>query len=107
MPGFSLGASGAICTMIGCYGTLVPEAKLQIVFLPIVFTAATAIKGLMAIDTIGILARWHFFDHAAHLGGMLYGIWWCKQGHELVWGNRDSVMKAWHEFRTAKPPPSE
>jgi hypothetical protein len=36
------------------FGTLVPQATMQVVFLPFIqFSAASAIKGLIAIDTIG------------------------------------------------------
>ena len=100
--GFSLGASGAICTVLGLFGTLVPDARMQIVFLPMVtFSAATAIKGLIAIDTVGLISRWKFFDHAAHLGGVLMGIWWVYQGHSMIWDKRGLLMNYWHDFRTA------
>lgn len=29
---------------------------------------------LIMIDTLGVLLGWRFFDHAAHLGGMLFGM---------------------------------
>ena len=105
--GFSLGASGAICTVLGVFGTLVPDARMQIIFLPFfTFTASSAIKGLMAMDTVGLLAGWQVFDHAAHLSGVLFGIWWCYQGHGLVWHNRALIMNWWHEnVRRGKSPP--
>lgn len=99
--GYSLGASGAICTVLGLFGTLVPDARMQILFLPMfTFTAASAIKGLMAIDTVGILAGWRFFDHAAHLSGIVYGIFWCYVGQRLVWENREPLVTWWHDIRT-------
>jgi rhomboid-like protein len=79
----------------------------QIVFLPMIqFTAGTAIKGMMAIDTMGLVAGWHFFDHAAHLGGMLFGVWWVHQGHKVIWENREPIMTWWHQVRNYKKPPS-
>lgn len=105
--GMSLGASGAICTVLGVFGTLVPDATMQIVFLPFFqFSAATAIKGLIAIDTAGLIARWHFFDHAAHLGGMLLGIWYCQQGYNLIWEKREPLMTWWHQNVRNRPKPS-
>lgn len=96
--GSSLGASGAICTVLGVFGTLVPDARMQIVFLPFfTFSASMGIKGLMALDTAGIIAGWQMFDHAAHLSGVLFGIWWCYQGHSIIWHNREYVMNWWHE----------
>lgn len=108
--GYSLGASGAIMAMIGLFGTIIPEARMQILFLPFLnFTAATAVKGLIAIDTAGLIARWKFFDHAAHLGGNVFGIWYAMMGHNLIWQNREVVMKWWHENvrgdQGRRPPP--
>ena len=41
--------------MLGLLGTLVPDARMQILFLPMLtFSTATAIKGLMAVDGAGI-----------------------------------------------------
>jgi len=100
---FSLGASGAICTVLGVFATLVPDAMLQIVFLPgYTFTASTAIKGMMCLDTVGMVAGWRLFDHAAHLSGVLYGIFWCYFGSRLLWDSRKTVVEVWHEFRTSQ-----
>lgn len=105
--GMSLGASGAICAILGMYGTLVPDSLVQIVFLPMIqFTASTAIKGIMALDTAGIVAGWQFFDHAAHLGGVVMGIWWVRQGHDLIWAKREPIMTWWHENVRSKKPKS-
>jgi len=99
--GYSLGASGAICTILGIFGTLVPDARLQIVFLPMItFTASTAIKGMICMDAAGMVMGWRFFDHAAHLSGILYGIFWCHLGSRLIWDSREPVVQAWHQFRT-------
>ncbi|ELK00750.1 Presenilins-associated rhomboid-like protein, mitochondrial [Pteropus alecto] len=64
--GPSLGASGAIMTVLAAVCTKIPEGRLAIIFLPMfTFTA-----GNVSIFTMG----WKFFDHAAHLGGALFGI---------------------------------
>jgi len=100
--GFSLGASGAICTVLGLFGTLVPHAQMQILFLPMfTFSAATAIKGLMVIDGTGLVMGWRFFDHAAHFSGVLYGVFWCYFGQKLIWENREPLVTRWHKFRTS------
>eukprot|EP00095_Tigriopus_kingsejongensis_P007434 snap_masked-scaffold443_size169656-processed-gene-0.9 protein:Tk07434 transcript:snap_masked-scaffold443_size169656-processed-gene-0.9-mRNA-1 annotation:"presenilin rhomboid-like preproprotein" len=105
--GYSLGASGAICTVLGIFGTMFPDARMQIVFIPaFTFSASMAIKGLMAVDTAGIIMNWRFFDHAAHLGGVVFGIWWCYFGNQLIWENRLPVMQLWHDtFRKNDKPP--
>lgn len=33
-----------------------------------------ALKAIMAVDAVGCVLRWTFFDHAAHLGGALFGL---------------------------------
>lgn len=45
-------------------------------FLPMFkFSAENAILVIMAVDVIGIAFGWKFFDHAAHLGGALFGVY--------------------------------
>jgi rhomboid-like protein len=53
----------------------VPDAKLQIIFLPFfTFSAENAVYGLLAFDALGLVLGWKMFDHAAHLGGALFGM---------------------------------
>ncbi|KAM7412478.1 hypothetical protein PAMA_020043 [Pampus argenteus] len=97
----SLGASGAIMTVLAAVCTKIPEAKLAIIFLPMfTFTAANALKAIVAMDTVGLVLGWRFFDHAAHLGGAAFGIWYILSGHELIWKNREPFLKFWHDLRT-------
>ncbi|XP_074535736.1 presenilin-associated rhomboid-like protein, mitochondrial [Halichoeres trimaculatus] len=103
--GPSLGASGAIMTILAAVCTKMPEAKLAIIFLPMfTFTAGNALKAILAMDTAGVLLGWKFFDHAAHLGGALFGIWYILSGHELIWKNREPFVKLWHDLRTRGGP---
>ncbi|XP_038002197.1 presenilins-associated rhomboid-like protein, mitochondrial [Motacilla alba alba] len=97
----SLGASGAIMTVLAAVCTKMPEAKLAIILLPMfTFTAGSALKAIIAFDTAGLALGWRLFDHAAHLGGALFGMWYVTYGHELIWKNREPLVKAWHEMRT-------
>ncbi|XP_036944048.1 presenilins-associated rhomboid-like protein, mitochondrial [Acanthopagrus latus] len=103
--GPSLGASGAIMTVLATVCTKMPEAKLSIIFLPMfTFSAANALKGIIAMDTAGLVLGWKFFDHAAHLGGALFGVWYIMFGHELIWKNREPFVKLWHKLRTRGGP---
>ncbi|KAK2913131.1 presenilin-associated rhomboid-like protein, mitochondrial isoform X1 [Channa argus] len=103
--GPSLGASGAIMTVLAAVCTKMPEANLAIIFLPMfTFTAANALKAIVALDTAGLVLGWRFFDHAAHLGGALFGIWYIQFGHELIWKNREPFVKLWHNLRTRGGP---
>ncbi|XP_028817818.1 presenilins-associated rhomboid-like protein, mitochondrial [Denticeps clupeoides] len=102
--GPSLGASGAIMTVLAAVCTKLPEAKLAIIFLPMyTFTAGNALKAIIALDSAGLVLGWRFFDHAAHLGGALFGIWYIWHGHEVIWKNREPLVKMWHEFRSRRP----
>ncbi|XP_066476751.1 presenilin-associated rhomboid-like protein, mitochondrial [Tiliqua scincoides] len=102
--GPSLGASGAIMTVLAAVCTKMPEAKLAIIFLPMfTFTAGNALKAIIALDSAGLLLGWKFFDHAAHLGGALFGIWYVTYGNELIWKKREPVVKVWHALRTWSP----
>ncbi|KPP58404.1 presenilins-associated rhomboid-like protein, mitochondrial-like, partial [Scleropages formosus] len=102
--GPSLGASGAIMAVLAAVCTKMPEAKLAIILLPMfTFTAGSALKAIVAMDTAGLVLGWRFFDHAAHLGGALFGIWYILYGHELIWKNREPLVKIWHNMRTKGP----
>lgn len=102
--GPSLGASGAIMTVLAAVCTKMPEAKLAIILLPMfTFTAGSALKAIIALDTTGLILGWRLFDHAAHLGGAIFGIWYVTYGHELIWMNREPLVKMWHEWRTKTP----
>lgn len=99
----SLGASGAIMAMIGIVCIHYPSTRLSVAFvdqlIPHSFSADSAMKFLIILDTAGILMGWRFFDHAAHLGGMLFGIWYIKYGHKLIWHQREPLMLKWHDLR--------
>ena len=92
----SLGASGALMACVGVYGTLIPDSRLSLIFLPMYsFTAQDGIKGLIAFDllcmAVQVTLKKGFLDNASHLGGMLFGIWWITEGHKLV----KPVVKTW------------
>ncbi|KAJ8274362.1 hypothetical protein COCON_G00089870 [Conger conger] len=102
--GPSLGASGAIMAVLAAVCTNTPEAKLGIIFLPMfTFTAGNALKAILAMDTTGLILGWRMFDHAAHLGGALFGVWYIQYGHKLIWKNREPLVKKWHDLRTKGP----
>ncbi|CAL8281786.1 unnamed protein product [Lota lota] len=97
----SLGASGAVMTVLAAVCAKVPEAKLGIILLPMVtFTAGNALKALIALDTVGLIMGWRFLDHAAHLGGALFGVWYVAYGHKVIWRKREPFVKLWHNIRS-------
>ena len=107
--GFSLGASGAICAILAVICATFPDSQMQIVFLPwFQFSAQTALIGLMSFDLAGMVFKWRIFDHAAHFGGVLFGLFWCKFGTQWFWEQRYPIMKKWHEVvHNGKSPSDE
>lgn len=100
MPNISLGASGAIMGIFGYVCAQYPDLDIRIIFLPMFsFTAGTAIKTIMALDVTGCVLRWKFFDHAAHLGGALFGIFWYAWGNANIWQKREPLLSLWHKLR--------
>ncbi|XP_065056569.1 presenilin-associated rhomboid-like protein, mitochondrial [Rhopilema esculentum] len=99
-PVASLGASGALLAVLGAVCIEKPDARLAILFLPFFsFSAKTALMSIIAVDVAGLVFRWKLFDHGAHLGGTLFGIWYVKYGHQLIWENRTPLLQWWHKLR--------
>ncbi|XP_055348643.1 presenilins-associated rhomboid-like protein, mitochondrial [Paramacrobiotus metropolitanus] len=100
IPQPSLGASGAIIAALAAVCTAFPDSRLSIIFLPMyTFSADSAVKALLLFETLGVLLKWRFFDHAAHLAGILFGIWYVKYGHKITWAKREGVLQLWHRVR--------
>lgn len=93
----SLGASGAILGVIAYICVARPNAELLLLFVPV--SAGTAIKTLMTIDFVGMVARWKFIDHAAHFGGSLFGIWYAMQGEKLFHQYRGDIVGQWIQLK--------
>ncbi|SCW01127.1 LAFE_0D05666g1_1 [Lachancea fermentati] len=70
----SLGASGALFGVFGCFSYLVPNAKIMLFVFPIPGGAWLTFLGFMAWNAAGCVLRWGSFDYAAHLGGSVAGI---------------------------------
>ncbi|XP_066251179.1 presenilin-associated rhomboid-like protein, mitochondrial [Euwallacea similis] len=99
-PGLSLGASGSIMAVLGYVCMQFPETQLGIILIPLfTFSAGTAIKFIVGLDTAGVLMGWKFFDHAAHLGGAATGIIWALWGNQHVWPQREPILRYWHQLR--------
>lgn len=83
LMGPSLGASGALFGVLGCFSYLVPHAQILLFVFPIPGGAWIAFLGSAAWNAAGCILRWGSFDYAAHLGGsaigVLYGWYISKQ----------------------------
>lgn len=93
----SLGASGAILGVIAYICMTRPDSELLLFFIPI--SAGNAIKSLIAIDLIGLIAKWKLIDHAAHLGGSAFGVWYALQGEQLFYRYRRNVVDKYLEYK--------
>lgn len=77
-----------------------PDTQLSILFLPMyTFSAGAAIKVIMGLDLAGVILGWRFFDHAAHLGGAAFGLFWCYYGSQHLWPKREHLIGQWHKLR--------
>lgn len=94
----SLGASGALLGVIAYVCITRPDSRLLLFFIPI--AAGNAIKGLMVLDTVGLLAKWSYIDHAAHLGGSLFGVWYAFYGEKLYYKHGKTVVENWLKLRS-------
>lgn len=70
-----VGASGALCAVIGVFTTLFPNTKVFVLFLPIPLRARTVLYGFILFSLAAIVLGWaDFVAHSAHLGGIFYGM---------------------------------
>ncbi|KAJ2796314.1 hypothetical protein H4R21_004766 [Coemansia helicoidea] len=95
----SLGASGAVYSVIAATAMLFPDAQVALIFLPFMpFTVSQAFKALMAYDLVGAVLGWRAFGHIAHFSGGLFGVayfTWCTGAwSELVRGIAAARLRA-------------
>ncbi|XKL59975.1 hypothetical protein PGB90_000991 [Kerria lacca] len=96
----SIGASGAIFGTLSYTCYKYPDMLLSIIFLPfLVFKAGIGIKIVMISDFMCLLLKFKLFDHAAHLGGALFGLFWYVWGNANIWQNRGPILEWWHKRR--------
>lgn len=73
-------------SIYGCFAITAlafPDAKVSLIFLPFVpFSIGLGFGSMVALDVTGLLLGWRMFDHAAHLGGAVWGIMWWYTGHD-------------------------
>ena len=69
-----LGASGAICAMVGVFGMSYPDAQIGIILLPFSFPAQQALAGLAAFEIYGtVIGTRMGLAHVSHLTGLAIG----------------------------------
>ncbi|KAJ7091345.1 hypothetical protein B0H15DRAFT_835549 [Mycena belliarum] len=81
--GGSLGASGAIYSAVVISALAFPEAHVSPIFIPISIPIQVGVGGMALLDVVGFLRGWRMFDHIAHLGGAVFGVWYYLYGPRL------------------------
>ena len=91
-----VGASAGICGMIAIFCSLHPMQELTawIYFFPITVRARYFLLSLGLLSLFGTLVPFDYVAHAAHLGGILFGIGYVRRG-EQVWAK----ISGWRLFR--------
>lgn len=70
----SLGASGAVFGVLGCFSWFFPTAGVSLFFIPVPGGCWFAFLASLVGNTAGLFFKWGNFDYAAHLGGSLIGL---------------------------------
>lgn len=98
MIGPSLGASGALFGVFGCFSYLFPSAKILLLVFPIPGGAWVAFLAASAWNAAGCALRWGSFDYAAHLGGSLVGVlygWYISENAKRQREKRLQKLTKW------------
>jgi membrane associated rhomboid family serine protease len=71
-----MGASGAVCGVLGAFAVFSPDTKLYVMLVPVAIRARTAVWGLIAISAaLLVTSSAGIIAHSAHIGGLLAGLW--------------------------------
>ncbi|OON22647.1 peptidase, S54 family, partial [Opisthorchis viverrini] len=101
----SLGSSGGICAVLGAFCLLQPNAHLCVPFVvevfPHSFQAQSAVWCLFFLELMGsiFLSARSPIDHAAHMGGLLFGMYYSGGGMDAIWKRRNTVVSQWRKWR--------
>jgi rhomboid-like protein len=90
----SLGASGAIYGTLALTALAVPDAEVQLFFLPfLTLPIKWGVVGLVAMDITGIVRGWRVLDHYGHLSGAAFGAAYFFAG-PYVWARTGKLLSS-------------
>lgn len=72
-PPAGLGASGAVCAIVGAFAVMWPRKRLNFMFI-LNPTASTVVIAICLFDFIGLWNQNSILGHSGHLGGVLSGV---------------------------------
>ncbi|KAF9649170.1 hypothetical protein BDM02DRAFT_3155410 [Thelephora ganbajun] len=91
----SLGVSGAIYSAVVVTALAYPQSEIALIFPPTPpIPIQWGVGALVTLDCIGVIRGWRLFNHYAHLGGVVFGVFYYAYGPEI-----------WDFFRTINPMP--
>lgn len=93
----AMGASGAFFGVLSYLCVVRPDQNLLLFFIPV--AAGNALLGVMLFDLVGMIARWKTIDHAAHLGGALFGIWYAHHGQDFFNRHKATIVQEWNRIK--------
>lgn len=96
--GASLGASGAVFSVLGTFSWLLPHARLAFWFIPLPFGAWWVFLltlGYNGLAMIGKTSRLGGLDYAGHVAGSLVGVAYGYVVQERARSRRRSQMRSW------------
>ena len=91
----SLGASGAVFSVLGAFSYLFPKASVGFFFIPIPGGSWIVFLGTLLYNFAGFSFRWGSYDYASHIGGSLTGIvygWWFQKKREERFRNNRMII---------------
>jgi membrane associated rhomboid family serine protease len=72
-----VGASGAVLAICAAFASMFPDTKLFLMFIPFPIKARTVVIGTIVISILFmVLDQGGFIAHSAHLGGLLFGLFY-------------------------------
>jgi len=95
----TMGASAGICGMMAIFATIDPHSTISVWGMP--FRARPFMIGMAALSVFFILVPVDATAHAAHLGGILFGVAYAKWFMHADWSGFTA------KFRRATPKPRE
>ncbi|CAO1615225.1 unnamed protein product [Sympodiomycopsis kandeliae] len=111
----SLGSSGVAYGIVVLTALNLPHINIGIIFIPgLSCDIQTGVLCMVLLDTIGLLWGWRLFDHAAHLGGALFGYLWYSYGadswqwiRDHLGASRQAVEEKPHQQEKPLSPPMQ
>ena len=91
----SMGASGALYSLIAISALAFPQQEVQLIFLPgFSIPIRTGVGALVAVDALGVVRGWRQLGHLAHLSGALVG--GMSMGYRFGGGREGKAEWRWY-----------